>query len=232
VGVGQTELDIMELADTTVVTLVPESGDAVQTRKAGLMEAADVFVVNKADRAGAPGLMAELTFAAHLQYTGPTARQGIDWETSMLSAQAANDVGVVELLDAIRRHRAFLERSLCGSSAAAASVTRGPGSVVSCSWIAELRTAGPGPMLPDTTSGRRGDPMRGWLRLTAVLAWVMTIATRAHGYNGGPLRNATDLTPQCASCHSSVGKEQLRVELVENKHYKAIEDGAPGATRT
>ena len=51
---GQTELDIMKLADTTVVVLVPESGDAIQTMKAGLMEAADVFVVNKADRAGAP----------------------------------------------------------------------------------------------------------------------------------------------------------------------------------
>src|SRR5262245_43406444 len=67
VGVGQTELDIMKLADTTVVVLVPESGDAVQTMKAGLMEAADIFAVNKADRPGAPGLMAELSFAAHLQ---------------------------------------------------------------------------------------------------------------------------------------------------------------------
>jgi hypothetical protein len=80
--------------------------------------------------------------------------------------------------------------------------------------------------------------MRGWLRLIAVLASssVVIVATRAHGYNGGPLRNVTDLTTQCASCHSSVGKEQLRVEpeafaatqLVESKHYKAIEDGAGG----
>ena len=60
VGVGQTELDVMRLADTTVVVLVPESGDAIQAMKAGLMEAADVFVVNKADRAGAPARMAEL----------------------------------------------------------------------------------------------------------------------------------------------------------------------------
>src|SRR5581483_7718722 len=69
VGVGQTELEIMKLADTTVVVLVPESGDAVQTMKAGLLEVADLFVVNKADRAGAPALMAELKFAAHLQHT-------------------------------------------------------------------------------------------------------------------------------------------------------------------
>ena len=80
VGVGQTELDMMKLADTTVVVLVPESGDAIQTMKAGLMEAADMFVVNKADRAGAPALMAELRFAAHLHYASPTSPKDIDWE--------------------------------------------------------------------------------------------------------------------------------------------------------
>jgi LAO/AO transport system kinase len=53
VGVGQTELDIMGVADTVVVTLVPEAGDSIQALKAGLMEVADIFVVNKADRPGA-----------------------------------------------------------------------------------------------------------------------------------------------------------------------------------
>ncbi|MBI4245816.1 MAG: methylmalonyl Co-A mutase-associated GTPase MeaB [Candidatus Rokubacteria bacterium] len=111
VGVGQTELDIMKLADTTVVVLVPESGDAIQTMKAGLMEAADVFVVNKADRSGAPALMAELKFAAHLQHTGPTACRDIDWEIPVLATQAQTDVGVAELLATIERHRAALESS-------------------------------------------------------------------------------------------------------------------------
>jgi LAO/AO transport system kinase len=106
VGVGQTELDIMKLADTTVVVLVPESGDAIQTMKAGLMEAADVFVVNKADRAGAPALMAELKFAAHLQYTSPGGRPDLDWEIPVLATEAQNDVGVGELLEAVERHRA------------------------------------------------------------------------------------------------------------------------------
>ena len=82
---GQTELDIMRLADTTVVVLVPESGDAIQTMKAGLMEAADIFVVNKADRAGAPALMAELKFAAHLHYASPTAPKDVDWEIPVLA---------------------------------------------------------------------------------------------------------------------------------------------------
>src|SRR2546422_8631234 len=108
VGVGQTELDIMKLADTTVVVLVPESGDAIQTMKAGLMEVADVFVVNKADRAGAPALMAELKFAVHLAYTSPGTVRDIDWEIPVLAAEAQNDVGIAELFDAIARHRETL----------------------------------------------------------------------------------------------------------------------------
>jgi len=109
VGVGQTELDVMKLADTTVVVLVPESGDAIQTMKAGLMEAADVFVVNKADRGGAPALMAELKFAAHLAYTSPAARSDVDWEIPVLATEAQSGVGVEELLATIERHRATLE---------------------------------------------------------------------------------------------------------------------------
>jgi LAO/AO transport system kinase len=111
VGVGQTELDIMKLADTTAVVLVPESGDAIQTMKAGLMEAADIFVVNKADRAGAPALMAELKFAAHLHYTSSTSPKDVDWEIPVLSAQAQSDIGVTELLAEVRRHRGVLESS-------------------------------------------------------------------------------------------------------------------------
>src|SRR5436309_1586561 len=109
VSVGQTELDIMELADTTVVVLVPESGDAIQTMKAGLMEAADVFLVNKADRSGAPALMAELKFAAHLHSTSAVSPKDIDWEFPVLSAEAQNSVGIAELLVEVKRHRATLE---------------------------------------------------------------------------------------------------------------------------
>jgi len=108
VGVGQTELDVMKLADSTVVVLVPESGDAIQTMKAGLMEAADVFVVNKADRPGAPALMAELKFAAHLAYTRPGVAHDVDWEIPVLATEAQSDVGVDALFDAIERHRTAL----------------------------------------------------------------------------------------------------------------------------
>ncbi|HSJ15870.1 MAG TPA: methylmalonyl Co-A mutase-associated GTPase MeaB [Longimicrobiales bacterium] len=67
VGVGQSELDIAAAADTTVVVLVPESGDSVQAMKAGLMEAADLFVINKADRPGADKLAREVSLMIHLR---------------------------------------------------------------------------------------------------------------------------------------------------------------------
>jgi len=111
VGVGQTELDIVRLADTTVVVLVPESGDGIQTMKAGLLEAADILVVNKADREGAPRLMTELKYMVHLHREGQLASRDLEWEVPILSAEAVHDVGVVELLDTIGRHRAALESS-------------------------------------------------------------------------------------------------------------------------
>jgi LAO/AO transport system kinase len=111
VGVGQTELDIIRQADTTVVTLVPESGDAIQAMKAGLMEVADIFVVNKADRDGAHALMAELRFSVHLHYSSSVSAKDIDWEIPVLAAQATNDVGVAELLAEVKRHRRALEEA-------------------------------------------------------------------------------------------------------------------------
>ena len=111
VGVGQTELDIIRQVDTTVVALVPESGDSIQAMKAGLMEVADVFVVNKADRDGAHALMAELRFSVHLHYTSGGAPKDVDWEVPVLAAQAANDVGIDELIAQVKRHRAVLEQA-------------------------------------------------------------------------------------------------------------------------
>jgi LAO/AO transport system kinase len=103
VGVGQTELDIMRLADTTVVVLVPEAGDAVQVMKAGLLEIADVFVVNKADREGADRMHAELVQMLHLR---PAPATGGGWTIPVLLTQAAADVGVDAVVDALAAHRA------------------------------------------------------------------------------------------------------------------------------
>lgn len=90
VGVGQSEVDIAGLADCTIVTLVPEGGDVVQTLKAGLMEVADVFAINKADREGAEALYRSLRTMVH-------ERAGDAPETPAIKTIAADGTGVAEL---------------------------------------------------------------------------------------------------------------------------------------
>ena len=105
VGIGQTELDIVETTDTTVVLLVPEAGDAIQTLKAGLMEIADIFIVNKADREGADRLMADLRMMREIQ------QAPVGWDVPIVATQAHRGVGVEALYDMIEAHRRFLEAS-------------------------------------------------------------------------------------------------------------------------
>ena len=102
VGVGQSELDVVEVADTTVVVLVPESGDSVQAMKAGLMEIADLFVLNKADRDGAQNAIVEIESMLHL-------RAQRDWNPRVLRAIASQGEGVSEIAEMINKHRKFLE---------------------------------------------------------------------------------------------------------------------------
>lgn len=104
VGVGQTELDIMEIAHTTVVVLTPESGDTIQTMKAGLLEVADVFVVNKADRDGADKILHELKAMLEMSH-----QEG--WEVPVLKTQAFQNVGVKELAETLEAHRQYLNGS-------------------------------------------------------------------------------------------------------------------------
>ena len=135
VGVGQTELEITSAADTVIVVLVPESGDAIQAMKAGLMEIADILVVNKADRPGADRLVKELGQALHLRAGNALkdipAHHGVDlggvvreerttdvqvpedggWSIPVLSTVAQSGEGVPKLLDAVEAHRAWLEVS-------------------------------------------------------------------------------------------------------------------------
>jgi len=113
VGVGQTELDIAGTADTTVVVLVPESGDGIQAMKAGLMEIADIFVVNKADRPGARALARDLRGALHLRSPGGRDRGGdgdggAHWEIPVLLTDGRSGEGVTELLEALESHARHL----------------------------------------------------------------------------------------------------------------------------
>jgi LAO/AO transport system kinase len=105
VGVGQVELDITRATDTVAVILVPESGDAIQAMKAGLMEIADVFVINKSDREGAERVVRDLESALDVRL----ARNA--WRPEVLKIAALRGEGLETLLEAFDRHRRHLEDS-------------------------------------------------------------------------------------------------------------------------
>ena len=137
VGVGQSELDVARTADSTVVVLVPESGDSIQTLKAGVMEIADVFVVNKADRPGADRLRNDVELMLGLRkgtsYKSMPAHHGVDlklimnpartaredakvatpeiWTPPVLSSIAAKGEGIREIAESLNRHFGYLEAS-------------------------------------------------------------------------------------------------------------------------
>jgi len=102
VGVGQAEVEVAGLADTTLVVLAPGFGDAVQVAKAGILEVADLFVVNKADKDGAGNVARDLRQMLHLGAARP-------WSVPVLLTEAERGVGMDELVDQIASHRAHLE---------------------------------------------------------------------------------------------------------------------------
>ena len=137
VGVGQSELDVARTADSTLVVLVPESGDSIQTLKAGVMEIADVFVINKSDRPGADRLRNDVELMLGLRkgagYSNVPAHHGVDlkrimnparvaredaqsnesdtWTPPVLRAVAVKGEGTTEIVDSLDRHFAYLERT-------------------------------------------------------------------------------------------------------------------------
>ena len=106
VGVGQDEVDIVRTADISIVMIVPGSGDEVQALKAGIMEIADIFVVNKADREGADRAVAAIETVLSLQTFAPG-----EWRPPILKTEATSGKGVAELLEAIDRFRGQSESS-------------------------------------------------------------------------------------------------------------------------
>jgi LAO/AO transport system kinase len=139
VGVGQTELDVAATAETTVLVLVPESGDGIQTLKAGVMEIAELYVINKSDRPGADKLKQEVEVMlgirrgnafAHVrphhgrpdgltarrpgEAQGPSGRPAdrpADWEPPVLTTVASTGEGISDLVTALDEHHEFLERT-------------------------------------------------------------------------------------------------------------------------
>jgi LAO/AO transport system kinase len=107
VGVGQAEVEVASLADTTVVLVAPGMGDAIQAAKAGILEIADVFVVNKADRDGADHTARDLR---HMLSLGERRGPG-DWQPPVVKTVASKGEGVDDVLDALEKHRAWLASS-------------------------------------------------------------------------------------------------------------------------
>jgi LAO/AO transport system kinase len=130
VGVGQSELDVARMADATVLVLVPESGDGIQALKSGVMEIADLFVVNKADRAGAEKLRQEIEITLGIRrgnaFRNMSGHHGVraggqagtdrppdrpSWTPPVLLTVAAKGDGVAELIEALDRHHVWLGAS-------------------------------------------------------------------------------------------------------------------------
>lgn len=133
VGVGQDEIDIAQMAHTTLVLLVPGMGDDIQAIKAGILEVADLFVVNKADLPGADRVVRELRSMLELRHAvsampmnhdahhrmqidvsgpkAPLAEKTLEWEPPILKVVAAKEEGLDALIEGIEKHRLHLEKS-------------------------------------------------------------------------------------------------------------------------
>lgn len=104
VGVGQSELDVMYAADSTVVVLTPGAGDVVQTLKAGIMEIADIFAVNKADMVGADKVVTQVEAMLDL-------KDDIKWRPPVVKVVSTSNQGLDSLYEAIEKHRKYLEKT-------------------------------------------------------------------------------------------------------------------------
>jgi LAO/AO transport system kinase len=107
VGVGQSEVEVAGLADTTIVLLAPGMGDGIQAAKAGILEIGDVFVVNKADREGADATVRDIR---HMISLGDRTEPGL-WRPPVVKTVAAQGQGIDEVIEAIEKHTSWMEES-------------------------------------------------------------------------------------------------------------------------
>jgi LAO/AO transport system kinase len=175
VGVGQSELEISTICDTVVLVMMPESGDAVQSIKAGILEIADVFVVNKADLGGAEKTRRMIQDSMAM---GP--KQA--WLPPILLASAVKDEGVREVWQAVRRHQAFLTTSGTFEARRLQRLKQEVIALVAERAREEARQA----LQADTEIGRRLQANRnGKLNPYALAAEVMAQRSRKDGETNG-----------------------------------------------
>jgi LAO/AO transport system kinase len=106
VGSGQGEVDIARVADTSIIILTPGMGDEIQMMKAGILEVADIFVINKADREGADNLRTGLEVMLEMKTHLPD-----EWKPGIILTEAVSDIGTEQLVEEILRHKEFLASS-------------------------------------------------------------------------------------------------------------------------
>jgi LAO/AO transport system kinase len=156
VGVGQDEVDIVRLADCTVVVLMPGLGDEVQAIKAGIMEIADIFAINKADREGAERFEQQLAAMLHL------APQRDGWSPPVQRTVATEDKGVAELAAKVARYREHIERSGLRRAKTIGRWKQRLLELLQSRLMHRVVTAGAGEAalesLADEVAGRRKDP--------------------------------------------------------------------------
>lgn len=142
VGVGQSEVEIAQTADTSVVLLAPGMGDGIQAAKAGILEIADILVVNKADREGAEATARELRNMIRLG-----AHSQSEWQIPVLKAVAARGEGISELVEAIDRHQEWLCISGMGAARRVARVRAEVAALAAASVQERFANAGDGALL-------------------------------------------------------------------------------------
>jgi LAO/AO transport system kinase len=108
VGVGQDEVDVVKMAQTTVIVTIPGMGDDIQAIKAGILEVGDIFVINKADREGVEKTLSDLRLMIDMDQKK---HEGGKWKPPILKVEAVFDKGVAELLEEIERHKTYLIES-------------------------------------------------------------------------------------------------------------------------
>lgn len=142
VGVGQSEVEIAQTADTSVVLLAPGMGDGIQAAKAGIMEIADILVVNKADREGAEATARELRNMIRLGGHSQS-----EWQIPVMKAVAARGEGISELVEAIDRHQEWLSVSGMGAARRVARVRAEVAALAAASVQDRFASAGDGALL-------------------------------------------------------------------------------------
>ena len=192
VGVGQSEVDIAGLADTSIVLLAPGMGDGIQAAKAGILEIGDIFVVNKADRDGADSTVRDLR---HMVSLGDRTEPGL-WRPPVVKTVASSGVGVGELLEAIDKHVAWMhgngalhERRVRRSAdeieaIAVQSIRRRMGDLRSGRRLADLA---------ESVVAGRTDPYAAADDLVAALTGEQALSSGTRRSRPGVARNVVDL---------------------------------------